>query len=60
MVRLKGEVVEKTGEKSMHVERICKVIITGAPDYDDQSWIKEPEKRVSGSWLPVTQQWCVD
>jgi hypothetical protein len=59
MVRLKGEVVEN-GEKSIHVERICKVIIQGAPEYDDQSWIKEPEKRVSGSWLPVTQQWCVD
>ena len=59
MVRLKGEVIEK-GKKSMHVERICKVVIMGAPVYDDQSWIKEPEKRVSGSWLPMTQQWCVD
>jgi len=59
MVRLKGESIEN-GEKSMHVERICKVLISGAPVYDDQSWIKEPKKRVSGSWLPVTQQWCVD
>jgi hypothetical protein len=59
MVRLKGEFIGN-GEKSMHVERICKVLITGAPEYDDQSWIKEPEKRVSGTWLPVTQQWCVD
>ncbi len=59
MVRLKGEVVEK-GKRSMHVERIRKVAILGAPQYDDQSWIKEPEKRVSGSWLPMTQQWCVD
>ncbi|KAE9378450.1 hypothetical protein N431DRAFT_501088 [Stipitochalara longipes BDJ] len=59
MVRLKEEVVER-GVTSIHAERICRVLITGAPDYDDQSWIKEPEKRVSGSWLPMTQQWCVD
>jgi hypothetical protein len=59
MVRLKGSAVEE-GEISMHVERICKVIISGAPEYDDQSWVREPEKRVSGSWLPVTQKWCVD
>lgn len=59
MVRLKGEVIEK-GKRSMHVERICKVTIMGAPEYDDLCWIKEPEKRVSGSWLSMTQQWCVD
>jgi hypothetical protein len=59
MVRLKGEVVEK-GVTSMHTEGICRVIISGAPEYDDRSWVKEPEKRVSGSWLPMIQHWCVD
>jgi hypothetical protein len=60
MVRIKGEVVEDDEVKSIHVERICRVIISGAPEYDNQYWVKGPEKRVSGSWLPMTQQWCVD
>jgi hypothetical protein len=42
------------------VRRICRVLITGTPEYDNFSWQKAPEKRITGTWRPVTQMWCVD
>jgi hypothetical protein len=56
LVRLKH-----TGPKGeLIVSRLCTVSGGKTPDYDDQKWITEPWKRVRGTWLPVTQMWCVD
>jgi hypothetical protein len=49
MVHIKGEVIKEDEVILMHVRRIYKVAISGAADYDNKSWVKKPERRVSGS-----------
>jgi len=46
--------------KSLHVERICRILVRGTPVHDNHYWMTGPEQRVSGSWKPLTQTWCVD
>ena len=45
---------------SLAVSRVCRMLVAGMPEYDNQDWIKEPWKRVNGDWLPPHQIWCVD
>lgn len=60
MVRIMDEIVEDDEVKSIHAERFCKVIISGASEYDNQYWVRGSEERISGSWLSKPQRWCVD
>lgn len=59
LVRLR-ETKEGDGDGVLFVERICRVLVSGTPEYDNFSWLRELEKRITGTWLPVTQMWCVD
>ncbi|KAF7545928.1 hypothetical protein G7046_g9453 [Stylonectria norvegica] len=56
LVKVKTEVQDGT----LAVSRVCRMLVAGMPEYDSQDWIKEPWKRVTGSWLPPHQIWYVD
>ena len=61
-LREKPDVGKTSGdaESMLIVRRVCRVLVSGTPEYDNFSWEKAPEKRITGSWRPVTQMWCVD
>jgi hypothetical protein len=59
LVQLRED-TETYWNETVFVRRVCLVIVSAVPKYDNFSWQKAPSKRISGHWRPVTQMWCVD
>lgn len=50
---------QELDDGSFVVSRVCRTLVAGMPEYDNQDWVKEPWKRVDGDWFPPRQIWCV-
>ncbi|KAH8894301.1 hypothetical protein GQ53DRAFT_821386 [Thozetella sp. PMI_491] len=56
LVRIRGR-----GENGEYiVSRLGKIAGSATPAFDSHEWMREPWKRVEGSWLSLNQMWCVD
>jgi hypothetical protein len=53
-------IVDKAEDEMLVVSRICRVIVSETPEYDDFEWMKDPENCCTGQWRSVKQMWCVD
>lgn len=51
---------QRLEDGAMAVSRVCRLLISGTPEYDDHHWMRQPSNRINGDWLPVHQVWCVD
>ena len=56
LVRIKG----KCTDGAYAVERLGFMVGAATPENDTFDWVRDPWARVEGSWLPLSQMWCVD
>lgn len=56
LVRIK----HRLSNGALAVSRVCKMIISQTPEYDDFAWMRQPSDRVEAKWASVDQIWCVD
>jgi hypothetical protein len=54
------KIVDKQEDGLILVSRICRMLVSSTPEYDNMDWVTEPLKRTCGDWKPINQMWCVD
>jgi hypothetical protein len=54
------KIVDKQEDGLILVSRICRMLVSSTPEYDNMEWVTEPLKRACGDWKPINQVWCVD
>jgi hypothetical protein len=54
------KIVDKQEDGLILVSRICRMLMSLTPEYDNMEWVTEPLKRACGDWKPINQVWCVD